>query len=150
MSRAKQPNIVAVEAMADHVLRIRWRNHGEAIVDLGALIATSRALALIRTPHAFAAVKVGEDGWTVTWGDDIELDADHLYRLVRYQAGDSLPPDSFRAWRSRHRLSQRMAAEALGISDRMVKYYEDGSYLVPKTVMLACAGYDALHNGMAA
>lgn len=86
----------------------------------------------------------------MAWGEEVELDADHLYRLARYQAGDSLPPDSFRAWRSRHGLSQRTAAEALGISDRMVKYYEDGSHLIPKTVMLACTGYDALHPGMAA
>lgn len=150
MSRAKSPNIVAIEPLAGHVLRIRWRDHGEDVVDLGELIATSRSLAAIAPPAAFAAVQVGEDGWTAAWGEDIELDASHVYRLARYQAGDSLTPESFRAWRAKHGLSQARAAEALGISDRMVKYYEDGSHLVPKTVMLACTGYDALHSGMAA
>jgi hypothetical protein len=32
----------------------------------------------------------------------------------------------------------------------MVKYYEDGSHMIPKTVMLACRGYDVLRSGAAA
>jgi hypothetical protein len=32
----------------------------------------------------------------------------------------------------------------------MVKYYEDGSHMVPKTVTLACKGYDAVKAGLAA
>jgi hypothetical protein len=151
VSRARPPNIAAVTAIAEYRLRIGWRDHGEDDVDLSALVADSRSLAPLRSSEFFAAARVGEDGWTVAWNDDIELDADHLYRLARYQTGDSLTPEAFRAWRGRHRLSQRNAALALGISDRMVKYYEDGSHLVPKTVMLACAGYDALHPpGLAA
>jgi len=55
-----------------------------------------------------------------------------------------------RYWRSKHGLSQAKAAAALGISDSMVKYYEDGSHMIPKTVMLACRGYDALRSGAAA
>ncbi len=150
MSRAKPPNIAAIEVVADHVLRVSWRDHGVDQIDLGPLISSSRSLASLQTPAIFATAAVGEHGWTVAWNDDIELDADHLFRLGRYQAGESLTPESFRTWRTRHGLSQRSAADALGISDRMVKYYEDGSHLVPKTVMLACTGYDALRSGIAA
>jgi len=150
MSRAKPPNIVAVELVANHVLRVSWRDHGVDRIDLGPLIFAGQSLAALRTPAAFAMAAVGEYGWTIVWNDDLELDADQLFRLGRYQAGESLTPESFRAWRTRHGLSQRSAADALGISDRMVKYYEDGSHLVPKTVMLACAGYDALRSGIAA
>lgn len=150
MSRAKRPNILAVEPARGHVLRIRWRDHGEDTVDLSELIAGRRALAPLGNPKTFARVKVGEQGWTVRWSGNIELDADHLHRLARYQAKDSLRPEAFRAWRAKHGLSQVKAAAALGISDRMVKYYEDGSHMIPKTVMLACRGYDVLRSGIAA
>jgi transcriptional regulator with XRE-family HTH domain len=50
-----------------------------------------------------------------------------------------------RAWRARLGLSQRKAAEAIGISERMYIYYEAGQredgrrVEIPKTVALACA-----------
>ena len=149
MSRAKPPNIAAVEALPDLTLRITWASGGTDIIRLGDLVAAGRSLEPLADPTAFNAAMVGEDGWTVTWGDSIELDADHLYRLARYQAGESMTPEAMRAWRLGHGLSQARAAVALGISDRMVKYYEDGTHLVPKTVMLACAGYDALRRAAA-
>ena len=40
-------------------------------------------------------------------------------------------------------MTQREAAEALGVSPRMWRYYEGGTHLVPKTVRLACIGFDA-------
>jgi hypothetical protein len=146
MSRAKRPNILSVEPVRGHTLRIRWRDNGEDIVDLADLIAAKRALAALKKPKIFAKARPGEHGWTVRWGGDLELDADHLYRLARYQAKESLRPEAFRNWRAKHGLSQAKAAAALGVSDRMVKYYEDGSHLIPKTVMLACRGYDALRS----
>jgi DNA-binding XRE family transcriptional regulator len=150
MSRAKPPNIIAIEALSDFKLRIIWRDYGEACIDLTDLIASSPALALIKNAEFFATAQIGDYGWTVAWGNDIELDADHLFRLTRYQLGESLPPDDFRSWRGKHNLSQAKAAKALGISGRMVKYYEDGSHMVPKTVTLACKGYDAVKAGLAA
>lgn len=146
MSRAKRPNIVAVETMRGYALRVRWRDHGEDIVDLAELIAARRALAHLKKPKVFAKARPGEHGWTVRWSGDLELDADHLYRLARYQTKESLRPEAFRNWRAKHGLSQAKAAAALGVSDRMVKYYEDGSHMIPKTVMLACRGYDALRS----
>lgn len=150
MPRAKAPNIVAVETMPELVLRIDWRDHGQSQVSLKELIAAGSSLSSLANPAIFAAVRVGEYGWTVTWPDENELDADHLFRLARQQAGESLTPDDFRAWRNKHKLSQSRAAQALGISDRMVKYYEDGRHLIPKTVTLACKGYDAIKSCLAA
>ena len=150
MSRAKRPNIESVEPARGHLLRIRWRDHDEDTVDLSELIATRRALAALKKPKVFAKARPGAHGWTVRWSQNIELDADHLYRLARYQAKDSLRPEAFRSWRAKHGLSQAKAAAALGVSDRMIKYYEDGSHMIPKTVMLACRGYDAMRSGIAA
>lgn len=49
----------------------------------------------------------------------------------------------FKRWRKHLKLSQKQAAEALGLKRRVVQYYEkgerDGSRVqIPKTVRLAC------------
>lgn len=48
-----------------------------------------------------------------------------------------------KSWRLRLGLSQRAAAEALGVSLRMYQYYEAGQMAIPKTVALACAAVAA-------
>mgnify|MGYP006435533715 CR=1 FL=1 len=47
-------------------------------------------------------------------------------------------PDDLKAWRARLSLSQREAAEALGLSPRIYQYYEAGSVRIPYPVKLAC------------
>ena len=61
----------------------------------------------------------------------------------------AMRPESFKAWRKSLGMSQKQAAEALGLRRRIVQYYEkgerDGSAVeVPKTVRLACY---AIANG---
>lgn len=51
--------------------------------------------------------------------------------------------DAFKRWRKSLRLSQKEAAEALGLKRRVVQYYERGerdgeAVVIPKTVRLAC------------
>ena len=60
-------------------------------------------------------------------------------------------PSDFKRWRKTLGLSQKQAAEALGLKRRMVQYYEKGQrdgekVAVPKTVRLACC---ALASGIA-
>jgi transcriptional regulator with XRE-family HTH domain len=50
---------------------------------------------------------------------------------------------AFRSWRKNRKMNQDEAADALGISARMIKYYEAGQHAIPKTIKLAMAGYDA-------
>ena len=50
---------------------------------------------------------------------------------------------AFKRWRKSLGLSQKAAAEALGLKPRMIQYYEKGerddkSVEIPKTVRLAC------------
>jgi transcriptional regulator with XRE-family HTH domain len=52
-------------------------------------------------------------------------------------------PSDFKRWRKSLELSQKQAAEALGLKRRMVQYYEKGErdgekVAVPKPVRLAC------------
>jgi transcriptional regulator with XRE-family HTH domain len=55
----------------------------------------------------------------------------------------AMRPESFKAWRKSLGMSQKEAADALGLKRRIVQYYEkgvrDGAEIeVPKTVRLAC------------
>ena len=59
-------------------------------------------------------------------------------------------PQDFKRWRKAQHLSQKQAAEALGLKRRVVQYYEKGErdgekVKIPRTVRLACA---ALSNGL--
>ena len=45
-------------------------------------------------------------------------------------------------WMDRNSLTQTAAAEALGISRRMLVYYLSGEKPVPHTVALACLGWE--------
>ncbi len=52
-------------------------------------------------------------------------------------------PSDFKRWRKSLGLSQKGAAEALGLKRRVLQYYEKGerdgeSVAIPKTVRLAC------------
>ncbi len=54
-----------------------------------------------------------------------------------------MTPESFKRWRKKLGLSQKEAAEALGLKRRIVQYYEQGqrdgnTIKIPKTVRLAC------------
>jgi hypothetical protein len=40
----------------------------------------------------------------------------------------------------------RHAAEAIGMTRRMIAYYKNGSRPIPKTVWLACLGYEVLER----
>lgn len=53
----------------------------------------------------------------------------------------------FKKWRKTRKLSQKKAAELLGLKPRMIQYYEKGerdgkSVAIPKSVRLACYALD--------
>lgn len=54
-----------------------------------------------------------------------------------------MDPVDFKKWRKGEKLSQKEAAEALGLKRRMIQYYEKGmregeKVTIPKSVRLAC------------
>ena len=56
---------------------------------------------------------------------------------------DVMPPAQFKRWRKALGLSQKDAADALGLKRRMIQYYEKGErdgepVKVPRSVRLAC------------
>ena len=89
------------------------------------------------SPELFRQVRVGEHGTDIVWTDEIDIAADTLWRLAQEQAGVTLSPDDFKHWRERKAYTLDTAAEALGISRRMVTYYEQGKKPIPRVVALA-------------
>ena len=76
------------------------------------------------------------------WTDAIDMSADTLWRLAQEQAGTTMTPDEFRHWRERKAYTLDTAARALGISRRMVAYYEQGDRPIPRVVALATRGLE--------
>ncbi len=139
MPKKTLPRIVAVTAdKKPMTLRIGWGTGDESQVDVSGVIETFRLYEpLRRSPELFAQVRVGEHGTDVVWSDDIDMSADTLWRLAQEQTGATMSPDAFKHWRERKAYTLDAAARALGLSRRMVAYYEQGAKPIPRVVALA-------------
>jgi len=139
MPKKVLPRIVAVSADKKPLtLRIQWDKAAESCVDVSGLIETFRVYEpLRRAPDLFASVRVGEYGADVVWSDEIDMAADTLWRLAQEQTGVTMSPDAFKHWRERKAYTLDTAARALGLSRRMVAYYEQGTKPIPRVVALA-------------
>ena len=69
--------------------------------------------------------------------DEIDMAATTLWRLAQEQSGATLSAEEFRRWRKRQTYTLDTAAKALGVSRRMVAYYDKGAKPIPRTVALA-------------
>lgn len=144
----KEPNIKAVASASGKVVEITWANGKTDRVDLAELVSDLAALSEIDDAATFSAVTVGEDGWSLIWPNGAEIGTDTLWRMACEQAGNATPISEFTSWRTRNRLSLSDAALALGITRRMVSYYEAGRYLIPRMVGLAIKGWEIEHRHM--
>ncbi len=144
MPKKTLPRIVAVTAdKKPMTLRIGWGTGDESQVDVSGVIETFRLYEpLRRSPELFAQVRVGEHGTDVVWSDDIDMSADTLWRLAQEQTGATMSPDAFKHWRERKAYTLDAAARALGLSRRMVAYYEQGAKPIPRIVALATLGLE--------
>ena len=125
-------------------LRLGWDSGDETVVDVSGMIQTFRIYEPLRRDHAlFGQVRVGEHGTDVLWTDEIDMAADTLWRLALEQGGHTLSPEAFREWRERNALTLEGAAKALGVSRRMIAYYEQGAKPIPRVVALATRGFEA-------
>jgi DNA-binding transcriptional regulator YiaG len=145
MPKKTIPRIEAVQAgEPPFTLRIRWAHGEESVIDVSGMIATFRVFTPLRCDHAmFAAVKVGDYGTHIAWSDDIDMAASTLWRLAQEQSGATMSAEAFRRWRESRAFTLDAAARALGVSRRMLAYYEQGRTPVPRTVALATRGLDA-------
>jgi len=144
MSRGKKspPRIERVRALENSRLSLRWVGGRQATVDLSRDLARYKSLAPLREAAEFRQAAVGEGGHSVAWPSGVDIGADSLWRdsLIALGRADAV---TFSDWRMEHGLTLDQAAEALGLSRRMVAYYSSGDKPVPKTVLLACRGWEA-------
>jgi hypothetical protein len=140
----KVRTIESAKATGPAQLRLRWSDGAEAELDLSGWLEKP-AFAALRDPAAFARVEIGDWGHSLEWPNGVETGADSLWleTLSTLKRADAR---AFLEWRLKNGLSLSKAAEALGLSRRMVAYYSNAEKPVPKTVLLACRGWDAGHR----
>ncbi len=145
MPKKTLPRIMAVSAgERPKTLHIRWDGGGESLVDVSGLIETFRAYVPLRqSAELFRQVRVGEYGTDIVWSDELDMPADTLWRLAQEQSGVTMTAEAFHHWRERKAYTLDDAAAALGISRRMVAYYDHGDKPIPRVVALATLALDS-------
>lgn len=139
-------SIGAVQIVRPFVVSVTWaegeRAGGTDDVDLSPILSRYRVFRAVRLPEVFAAVRVVDGGQALSWGGDAEIAADTVERLARLADLGRLTAEGFREWMGRHGMTLDDAAAALGVARRLIAHYRKGDVVIPRTVALACAGYD--------
>ena len=143
--RPKQFTLSSVKTTPTASLLLRYADGEQFEVSLVDTILKHPALERLKESKVFSSAKVGDHGASVIWAndDDLELAADNLRALAIEQAG-GVSHEFIWNWMARNDLTLDTAAEALGVSRRMLAYYRSGSKPVPRTVALACIGCEEL------
>lgn len=141
MSEHFFPKLTAVVALAPYRLHTTWSTGEVLEVDVGDILRKIPALAPILDPEVFARVHIAEWGGSIEWFDT-EFGEDNVYAWAKEQAG-GVSHEMFGEWMRRSNLSLSTAAEALGISRRMVSYYRTAHKAIPRAIWLACLGWEA-------
>ena len=81
-------DVVAVQPLAEHRLRVRFDDGVEGVVDVALLVAFTGVFEPLRDPAFFAQARVHAELGTVCWPNDADLDSDVLYARV---AGVPIP-----------------------------------------------------------
>ncbi|MGK9416883.1 DUF2442 domain-containing protein [Pseudomonas cedrina] len=147
MASMKRPRLRAVQARPGHVLELTFIDGQQFLLDMSRDVDTYPGLKPLQPAKAFKGATVGDDGWTVEWPElDIQIGADTLYLDALAQAAPDENTRIFIGWRARTGLNLSQAAEALGVGTRSITRYSNGREAVPRTLALACLGWDHLHE----
>ena len=141
MSEFFHPRLQAVAALKPYRLHTTWSTGEVLEVDVESVLRRGTALKKLLEPKVFAKVHLAQWGHGIEWFDS-ELGADNVYAWAKEQAGE-VSHQMFDAWMHRSGLSLNTAAEALGISRRMVSYYRTAQKSIPRAIWLACLGWEA-------
>ena len=82
--------IVAAEAVIAGVLKIRWNDGYEGIVDIRGLLNAGPIFEPLRDPEYFRSVQVEAYGHSIFWGEDgneiVDFGCDRLREMAEEQA----------------------------------------------------------------
>lgn len=141
--RPKQFTLKSVRATPAAGLVLGYADGERFELSLVDLIKKHPSLGRLKDPQVFGSARLGDHGASVVWAndDDLELAADSLRARAVEQAG-GVSHEFIWNWMARNDLTLDRAAEALGVSRRMLAYYRSGARPVPRTVALACVGWE--------
>ena len=142
MIGGKAYRIADVKCIDEFVVRVRWVDNKSSNIDLRESVFRLKGLWPLRNPRKFALATRVEGGHSVVWPGDLAMGADRLWEMALGQNGHADAVE-FSRWRWKHGLSLSAAAGALGLSRRQIAYYASGERPVPRTVLLACKGWEA-------
>lgn len=112
------PRALEVTPLDPYKLRIKWDTGETLEVDVEQKLRNVPALSRILDPDVFRSVHIAQWGGSIEWFDT-EFGDDNLYAWTREQMGE-LSHEMF------FELTLSSAAEALGMSRRMITYYRTG------------------------
>ncbi len=139
-----QHTISAMTVRPPCALTLTFADGETLLVDLSGVAKAYPALSALSDPVLFASARMDARGGYVIWiDDDLEIAADNLRNMAIEQAG-GIGHERIISWMHKHDLTQERAAEAIGISRRMLNYYLSGAKPIPKTVWLACLGWETV------
>lgn len=142
----KRPRLSAVQALSDYRLALTFIDGQQLMLDLSCDLHAYPGLQPLQGV-AFDHAALGDDGWSVEWPElDIQIGADTLYLDALAQNAADENTRIFIDWRARTGLSLHQAAEALGVSTRSITRYSSGREKVPRSLALACLGWDFLQQ----
>jgi hypothetical protein len=151
MASMKRPRLQAVQARPGAILELTFISGQHFTLDMSKDLKTYPGLKPLTKGNAFKGATLGDAGWTVEWPElDIQIGADTLFLDALAQAAPDENTRIFIHWRLRHRMTLDQAAEALGVSARGISRYSSGREPVPRTLALACLGWEALEHPHAA
>jgi hypothetical protein len=143
----KRPRLSAVQVLPDYRLALSFIDGQQLTLDLSHDLQAYPGLQPLREARAFKGATLGDDGWSVEWPEqDIQIGADTLYLDALAQNAADENTRIFIDWRARTGLPLNQAAEALGVSTRSITRYSSGREAVPRSLALACLGWDFLQQ----
>ncbi|WPN56618.1 DUF2442 domain-containing protein [Pseudomonas sp. P9_31] len=143
----KRPRLSAVLALPEYRLALTFIDGQQLSLDLSRDLRSYSGLQLLLEGRAFEGAALGDDGWSVEWPElDIQIGANTLYLDALAQNAVDENTRIFIDWRARTGLPLNQAAEALGVSARSISRYSSGREAVPRSLALACLGWDFLQQ----
>lgn len=141
--RPEQFTLIGVKTTSAAGLLLRYADGEQFEVNLVDIIQRHPTLARLKDQQVFNTAQLGEHGASVIWANDdnLELAASNLRARAIEQAG-GVSHEFIWNWMARHQLTLDTAADALGVSRRMLAYYRSGAKPVPRTIALACLGWE--------
>lgn len=135
-------NVIAV---LPNKLEITYTDKSLITVDLTQLIQSLIVFAPLDTVEEFTTATITDFGFTIEWACGASLDSDRLFEMALEQSG-MVSNAHFRRWQDVNQLSLTQAAQAIGLTRRTISQYRTGKRPVPRTVSLACKGWEIEKN----